>query len=91
MTAPRKPATHNHGSLKIKLLGKDNAPLSIPELHQGLYEIARYLAPFEGPYRAKYATLFLSMINEDGTAVRLEPSGEITIFPYRSIAEDFKD
>lgn len=87
----RKNTTTSHGSLKIKLLGKDGAPLSLRELKQALYETAQRLAPYEESYRAKSATLYLNIVDRDGTPTRLEKTGEWKIFPYRSIADEEDD
>src|SRR5688500_8549411 len=53
-------------SFKMPLRGKDGAPLSMKDVQQGLYEAARYLQQFEGTLRAKRATLYLTMVDEDG-------------------------
>lgn len=82
-----KSVSTQHGSLKVKLLGKDGAPLSIAELRQGLYELAHRLEPFQN-YRAKTSTLYLTMVDQDGTPVKLERSGEWSIFPYRSFLDE---
>lgn len=87
----KTPTTAQHGSLKIKLLGKDGAPLSLRELKQGLYEAAHRLAEYGGTYRAKSAALYLTIVDEDGTPVRLERSGEWRIFPYRSAADALEE
>lgn len=74
-------------SLKIRLRGKDGAPLSMSELQQGLYDIARKLKPY-GEYRAKWATLFLTFVDEHGEEVVIDPKGEWTLYPYDSAAEE---
>lgn len=76
-------------AFKIKLRGKDNAPLSMQELRDGLFEAARKLAAFEGTHRAKWATLYLTMVDEDGKEVVLDPKGEWEIFPYKSAADEY--
>jgi hypothetical protein len=75
-------------AFKIKLRGKDNAPLSMREMQQGLYEIARRLKE-HGQYRAKWATLYLTVIDEDGKEVVLDPAGEWEIYPYKCAADEF--
>ncbi len=72
---------------KIKLRGKDNAPLSMTEIKQGLYDIARKLKPLE-QYRAKWVTLYLTMIDEDGNEIRPDPKGEWILYPYKSAADE---
>lgn len=74
-------------SLKIRLRGKDNAPLSMQELRQGLYDIARKMERYEG-YRAKWATLYLTVVDEDGNEVLIDKKGEWTLYPYRSAADE---
>jgi hypothetical protein len=56
--------------LKIKISGKDDAPLSIPQLQQGLFELARRLDRYAGEYRAKRATLYLTIVDENGAELR---------------------
>lgn len=75
-------------ALKVRLRGQDNAPLSIAQLREGLLEAARELQQYEGGYRAKFATLYLTLVDEDGTPVRVNEANELTIFPYRAAADD---
>ena len=84
--APRKekPAST---SLKIKLRGKDGAPLSMQDLQQGLYDIACKLKPYED-CRAKWATLYLTMVDEHGEEVVIDAKGEWTLYPYDSAADE---
>lgn len=82
---PTGPAENT--AFKIRLRGKDNAPLSISQLNQGLYEAMRRLSRF-GDYRAKWATLYLTIVDENGQEVRLDKSGEWTIYPYSSAADE---
>ncbi|MEQ9642042.1 MAG: hypothetical protein RIM84_18610 [Alphaproteobacteria bacterium] len=74
-------------AFKIKLRGKDGAPLSMDELRQGFYEIARKLAPLTA-CRAKWVTVYMTMVDEDGREVRIDEKGEWTIYPYRCAADD---
>ena len=74
-------------SFKIKLRGKDNAPLSMQELRQGLFDIARKLERY-ADYRAKRVTVYLTLIDEDGNEVRIDKKGEWTLYPYRSAADE---
>ena len=73
--------------MKIKLRGKDGAPLSMQELQQGLYDIARKLKP-HGDLRAKWATLYLTLVDENGEEVVIDPKGEWSIYPYQSGADE---
>ena len=76
------------GSLKLRIRGKDGGPLTMRELREGLMEAARALAPYEAEYRAKSASLYLTMIDEDGRPVRLNEANELTIDAYRTAAEE---
>ena len=88
-TSRRSPRPKNPESsaFRIKLRGKDNAPLTMTEIQQGLYDIARELSPHQG-YRAKWATLYLTMIDEDGNEVLPDPKGEWVLHPYKSAADE---
>lgn len=83
-------AKDDNASLKIKLRGKDNAPLSMAELREGLLEAARALQPYEKDYRAKSATIYLTMIDSDGQPVRINDANELIIYPYKSAADEHK-
>jgi hypothetical protein len=87
----RGPGDAKPGSepFKIKFRGKDNAPLSMPEIQQGLLETVRKLRGHDG-LRVKWATLYLTLIDEDGKEVWLDPKGEIEIYPYKSAADFYK-
>lgn len=74
---------------KVKLRGRDGAPMSMPEMRDGLYEIARRLQPFQDGYRVKYATLYLTVVDADGNEVLLSREGEWTIYPYKCAADEF--
>jgi hypothetical protein len=85
--APPREGPPSGGAFKIKLRGKDNAPLSMQELRQGFYDIAHKLAPFAA-YRAKRVTVYLTIVDENGAEVRLNKEGEWTLYPYRSAADE---
>lgn len=87
----RRPPSNFTEPLKIKLSGKDDAPLSMAQLRDGLYEAVRRLLPYENNYRVKRVALYLTVIDETGTSVQIEHSGEWTIFPYQCAADDFDD
>jgi hypothetical protein len=76
-------------AFRIKLRGKDNAPLSMAEVRQGLLEAARRLKDYDG-YRAKWVTLYLTVVDADGNEVLPDPKGEWTLHPYKSAAEEFR-
>lgn len=81
-------AKRDSASLKIALRGKDNAPLAIRELTEGLLEAARALKPYADDYRIKNAALYLTMIDENGEPVRINDANELVIYPYRSAADE---
>lgn len=83
----RKTADTQSTAFKIRLRGKDGAPLSMQEIKQGLYEIARRLKP-HSTYRAKWVTVYLTVLDEDGQEVMLDPKGEWTIYPYKCAADE---
>lgn len=80
--------TGENAALKIRLRGKDNAPLTMQELREGLLEAARELKEYEPGYRAKFATIYLTMIDENGEPVRINDANELTIYPYKTAADE---
>ena len=60
------------------------------ELREGLLEAARALQPYEKDYRAKSATIYLTMIDGDGQPVRINDANELVIYPYKTVADEFK-
>jgi len=75
-------------SFKIKLRGKDGAPLSMRQMREGLLEAAKRLEPYAANYRAKWVTVYLTVVDENGQPVQIDPRGEWTIFPYNSAADE---
>ena len=73
---------------KYKLRGKDDAWLPMREVQQGLIEIARDLRKYQD-HRAKWATFFILMVDEDGKEVLIDPKGERVLYPYKSAADEF--
>jgi hypothetical protein len=73
---------------KYKLRGKDDTWLPMREVQQGLIEIARDLGRFPD-HRAKWATFFILMVDEDGKEVLIDPKGEKVLYPYKSAADEF--
>lgn len=88
--APRTPKGEG-SAFKIRLRGKDGAPLSMQELRDGIYEAARYLQQFEGTLRAKWTTLYVTMVDEDGKEVLPDPSGVKEIHPYKCAADEYRE
>lgn len=87
--APKAPKGEGT-AFRIRLRGKDGAPLSMNDLQQGLYEAAKELRKYDGAHRAKWATLYLTLVDEDGKEVVPTPS-EIEIYPYKSAADEYAD
>lgn len=86
-----KPPGGTAEPLKIRLRGKDNTPLSMKDLQQGLYDAARALKVHDGIYRAKFATVYLTLIDEYGNTVQLNAKNEIVIYPYKAAADDYAE
>lgn len=85
----KRKSKHGGSGFKVKLRGRDGAPMSMPEMRDGLYEIARRLQPFQDGYRVKRATLYLTVVDGDGNEVLLTRDGEWTIYPYKCAADEF--
>jgi hypothetical protein len=72
--------------MKIRMRGKDDLPLSMSDLGQGLFELMRRLQPYHA-YRIKTATMYLTVVDERGDEVTLAKTGEWSIFPYECAAD----
>ena len=86
---PTRQAAPKHTGEKIHIRGRDDAPLSLSEFQQGLYELAQRLDRYSD-YRIKRATLYLTMVDQNGETVTISPTGEASLFPYRAAADDMK-
>jgi hypothetical protein len=75
-------------ALRIKLRARDNLPMSMRELREALLEAALALKEYEPGYRAKFATIYLTMVDEHGTEVRINSANELTIHPYKTAADE---
>jgi hypothetical protein len=73
-------------SLKVRIRGRDDAPLRMSDFKQGLFELARRLEPY-GQYRIKSANFYLTIIDERGDEVTLARTGPWSIFPYECAAD----
>lgn len=58
------------------------------ELREGLIDAARKMQEYEAGYRAKFATIYLTVVDRDGQPVRINDRNELTIYPYRSAADE---
>jgi hypothetical protein len=89
-TPQRRSSASFPNHLKVNLADKDDAPLSMSLLRDGLYETVRRLLPYDKRYRVKRAAIYLTVIDENGQPVQISPTGEWTIYPYQCAAEDFE-
>jgi len=83
----RPPKKTGGEPFKIRLRGKDNAPLAMKDIQQGLLEAIRRLRRHDD-LRAKWATLYISFIDEDGKEAVPDAQGEWEIYPYKCAAEE---
>jgi hypothetical protein len=72
--------------LRVRIRGRDDAPLSMSDMRQGLFELARRLDELSD-YRIKAASLYLTVIDAHGDEVTVNRSGEWSIFPYECAAD----
>ena len=84
----KAPPKDESSALKIKLLGRENPALSMQQVAEGLLDTARLLKQHENGYRVKTATLYVTMVDENGNAVRLNDKNELTLYPYNSHADE---
>ena len=82
---PKKSGT----ALKIRLCGKDDAPLTMRELREGLLEAAKLLKSYEAAHRAKSVTLYLTIIDDNGRPARINDTNELVIYPYKTAADEY--
>lgn len=85
---PGAPSDENT-ALKIRIRGKDNAPLSIQEFSEGLLDLIRHLKQYEPDYRVKYPSLYMTVIDADGQPVRINNANELILYPYRAAADEY--
>ena len=57
------------------------------EFQQALYDLALKVKPYAN-FRVKYATVYLTVVDENGETVMLDPKGEWAIYPYDSAADE---
>jgi len=85
----RKGASKNDKStLKIRILGQDKKPLSIQQWSEGMLDAVRALKPYEKGYRIKSAAVYITVIDEHGGEVRINDANELSIYPYKSAADE---
>jgi hypothetical protein len=88
-TKSSTPPRRDDPALKIRLLGKDGAPLSMQDIRDCLFEAARRLQPLEGTHRAKRATLYVTLIDEHGKPVVPADGDTWEIFAYECAADSY--
>lgn len=76
-------------AFRIKLRGPDGEVMTVRDLQQDLFEAARRLDPYAQDCRVKWATLYLTFIDEHGSVVRLPAGNEWTVHPYQSAADEY--
>lgn len=84
----RTTGTSETTALRIKLKGRDNAPLTMSEWRETLLEAARQLLPYENGYRIKSADIYIRMVDENGTEVRINQKNELTLYSYKTAADE---
>lgn len=78
------------GSLKIRLSGRDDAPLSIDDFKETLYAALQILLPHAKTHRIKRAALYLSTIDANGAPSSIIFEHDITLRPYDCAAESLE-
>ncbi|EGE59903.1 hypothetical protein RHECNPAF_178004 [Rhizobium etli CNPAF512] len=58
------------------------------ELRECMLEAMLRLKEYEKDYRAKFATIYLTVINENGEPVRINNANELTIYSYKAAADE---
>lgn len=86
----RKRRSHkdDRSTLKIKLRGQDNVPLTMQDMCEATFEALRNLKQYEDGYRIKSAAIYLTMIDENGRTVRFNDANELVITAYKAAAEE---
>lgn len=87
----RKPATprkEGSGAFKVRIRSESGETLSMQEIRDGLYETARRLKSHKECHRAKWITLYLTVLDMSGKEILPDPSGSWEICPYKSAADE---
>lgn len=58
------------------------------EFQQGLFELAQRLDPYIRTWRAKSATLYVTVVDQNGCELSVAVNSEWSIFPYVSAADE---
>ena len=75
--------------MTIRMSGKDDAPLTIEQFKDTLYDAARMLLPYNATHRIKRAALYITTVDMDGSLSSVTFDHDITIRPYECAAETF--
>lgn len=87
---PRRTQKGEGTAFKIKLRGRDGAPLTMQEMRDGLYEAARKLQRYEETHRAQWVTVYLTLIDGNGEPALPDRRGEWVIQTYKCAAETYE-
>ncbi len=86
-----KPATvkkDGGSAFKIRIRTEHGDALSMQEIRDGLFEAARRLQSHKDCNRAKWVTLYLTVLDRGGKEVWPDPSGAWEVCPYRTAADE---
>jgi hypothetical protein len=84
----RTPETSEIAALRIKLKGRDNAPMTMSEWRETVLQAVRELLKYETGYRIKSADIYIRVIDENGTQVRINEKNELTLYSYKAAADE---
>ena len=79
--------TPDNAAFKVKMRGRDGAPLEMREVQQGLFELAHRLGAHQD-FRVKWCTLYMTVVDEHGDEVVIDQAGEWVLHPYHSAADE---
>lgn len=77
------------GAMTIRMSGKDDAPLTIEQFKDTLYDTARMLLAYNSTHRIKRAALYITTVDMDGGLSSMTFDQDITIRPYECAADTF--
>ena len=86
----RPPTAKKDGgaAFKVRIRSENGDTLSMQEIRDGLYETARLLQSHQDCHRAKWVTLYLTVLDRTGKEILPDPSGAWEICPYKSAADE---
>jgi hypothetical protein len=74
-------------AVKFHIRGKDGAPLTMPDVQQGFYQLAKDLEPHT-TLRAARVDIYIRFIDEHGRPAGIGRS-EVDVHPYKSAADEY--